>query len=83
MSDELNDTTPLGKSVEEVEGEPQRQHPDNRGLLGHVLNPDTSQTRDSTDAPTGLLGVLGNSLGMNDDGSSRSRDADKDSSEES
>ena len=83
MSDEMNDTTPLGKSVEEVEGEPQLQHPHNRGLLGNLLNPEAQQDRDSTDAPTTLLGTLGRSLGMDTDEAVRSPDADKDSSEES
>lgn len=83
MSDERNDTAPLGKSVEEVEGEPQLQHPRNRGLLGNLVNPETQQDRDPAAEPTTLLGTLGRSLGMDTDETARSPDAEKDSSEES
>ncbi|WP_407541217.1 hypothetical protein Q0M94_07485 [Deinococcus radiomollis] len=82
MNDELKDTAPLGKSVEEVEGEPQLQRTDNGGVLGNLLNPKTPQDRDSSDAAPSLLGTLGRSFGMDNDEAARSPDADKDSSEE-
>ena len=82
MNDKLKDTAPLGKSVEEVEGEPQLQHTDNGGVLGNLLNPKSPQDRDASDAAPNLLGTLGRSLGMDNDEAVRSPDADKDSSEE-
>ena len=82
MNDELKDTAPLGKSVEEVEGESQLQHPDKGGLVGNLLNPKVPQDRDSSDAAPSLLGTLGRSLGMDNDEGARSPDADRDSSEE-
>jgi hypothetical protein len=88
MSDELKDTArlnrsePLGKSVEEVEGEPQLRHPDDRGMLGRILHPDDRSSRDATESPS-VLTSLEHSLGMDNDEAVRSPDADRGSSEES
>jgi len=81
MSDELKDTTPLGKSVEEVEGEPQLRHP-NDSLVGRILNPDTTTDRDTTTEPS-LIQSFERGLGLDQGENSRDPDADIDSSEES
>lgn len=75
------DTTPLGKSVEEVEGQPQRQHPDDGGVLTGGLNPDRSEEQNTTDAPVNMVTALEHSLGMEDE-NPRNPDADEGSSEE-
>lgn len=79
MSDELKDTTPLGKSVEEVEGEPQLRHPDD-SLVGRIMNPATTDG-DTTTEPS-LVQSFERGLGLDQDENPRNPDADIDSSEE-
>ncbi|WP_407570804.1 hypothetical protein [Deinococcus altitudinis] len=80
MSDELKDTTPLGKSVEEIEGEPQLRHP-NDSLVGRIMNPEPTENQDTTTEPS-LINSFERAVGMDTAENSRNPDADIDSSEE-
>ena len=80
MSDTLKDTTPLGKSVEEIEGESQLQQP-NDTLVGRIMNPEPTKTQDTTTTPS-LVNSFERSIGMDTVESPRNPDASIDSSEE-
>ncbi|MFC4455386.1 hypothetical protein [Deinococcus sonorensis] len=82
MTNDQTDTTPLGKSVEEVEGEPQLRHPDNRGLVGRLIDPPQQDGQNNGDVPEGVLAPIAHAIGIGND-EPRNPDADRDSSEES
>jgi len=76
MDRKLEDTTPLGRSVEEVEGGSAQPSQPQGGLLTGILHPTPASEHSDFDGAPSLGQVLTHSLGM-DYSEPANEDADK------